>query len=105
MKNFIVNFIELLFTILVVMPIALVAGAIPYKIGIAPTKARDFLGWEKLKESLYKDSYLYEEVNFKGVAYTLIKGYQDFDIFRFVTSTGGGFVCQTDDHKDRIFID
>ena len=103
MKNFIKNFIELLFTLTVVMPIALVAGAIPYRIGTG--KARDFLGWEKLKESIYKDTYLYEEKIFKGVAYTLIKGYWDYDILNFVTCTGGGFVCQTDDHKDRIFID
>lgn len=105
MKNFFVNFFELLFTLLVVLPIALTLGAIPYRIG-GTAKARDFLGWQKLKESLYRDTYLYEEVCFRGIAYTLIKGYQDFDIFRFVTSTGGGFVCQTDDHeKDRIFID
>ena len=106
MKNFIKNIIELIFTLLVVMPIALTVGAIPYRIAATSTKARDFLGWEKLKESLYRDSYLYENTSYKGVAYTLIKGYQDFDIFRFVEYTGGGFVCQTDTHeKDRIFID
>ena len=103
MKKFIVNFFELMFTVFVVLPIAMTAGAIPYKIGIA--EAMDFLGWEKLKVSLGKDSYLYEDTSYKNIKYTLIKGYQDFDIFRFVSYTGGGFVCQTDDHKDRIFID
>lgn len=104
MKKFFINFFELMFTVFVVLPIAMTAGAIPYKIN--PVKARDFLGWEKLKESLYRDSFLYENTSYKGVAYTLIKGYQDFDIFRFVSYTGGGFVCQTDTHeKDRIFID
>ena len=106
MKKFFINFFELMFTLLVVLPIALVAGAIPYKIGIASTKARDFLGWEKLKESIYRDRCLYEEKIFKGVAYTLIKGYWDYDILNFVTCTGGGFVCQTDNsEKNRIFID